>query len=318
MLLLPTKARDRLVESLSAAITKVGEMEGCITYGVEDGVNIKEFPQEILVHFERASGSAKTALAAASTFLPFCSSEPRLKGPFSPLAKIYSEIIFVLHQIIDKMDNMLQLRMEYGSGPLEDFNAMIYPYRRNITGSISLILYAVQEALTTKLPLPQFLPSARLAYLRLINRVRDVVRSNAYAEDTDQEPSTPRSRALRRKYISWNASAAARAEVIEYLEELVDLTKLLVGVNEFRSGLLRRPTYEEYVAKSKKDDGEATATEGVAGGDGQEDGEGLRKRKSPSGMGGEDDVPVSLRRIQTRKYDAEISRRRTNESSVSL
>lgn len=323
MLLLPVKARDRLVESLAAAITKIGYMEGCIAYGVEDGVNIKEFPHDVLVHFERASGKAKTALAAASTFLPSCSSEPRLKGSFSPLAKIYTEILFVLHQIIDKMDNMLQLRAEYGSGPLEDFNAMIYPYRRNIAGSIALILYAVQQALTTKLPLPQFLPSARLAHLRLINRVRDVVRSSTHAENADQEPSTPRSRALRRKYVSWNASAAAQAEVIEYLEELTDLMKLLVGANEFRSGLLTRPTYEEYeeyVAKGKKGEG-AEGAGSRDGGDGQVDGpgEGLRKRKSPT-VGkeeGDGDVPVSLRRIQTRKYDVGTRRRRTNESQRS-
>jgi len=316
MLLLPVKARDRLVESLAAAITKIGEMEGCIAYGVEDGVNIKGFPHEVLVHFEHASGKAKTALAAASTFLPFCSTEPRLKGPFSPLAKIYTEILFVLHQIIDKMDNMLQMRTEYGSGPLEDFNAMIYPYRRNIAGCITLVLYAVQEALTTKLPLPQFLPSARLAHLRLINRVRDVVRSSTHADSEEQEPSTPRRRALRRKYVSWNAAAAAQAEVIEYLEELTDLTKLLVGANEFGSGVLRRMTFEEYVAKGRKAENDGVGGGNGVGGDGPGDGEGLRKRRSPTaGREEEDgDVPVSLRRIQTRKYDAEIRRRRTNES----
>jgi len=32
------------------------------------------------------------------------------------------QIIFVLHQIVDRMDNMLQLRTAYGSGPLEEFN----------------------------------------------------------------------------------------------------------------------------------------------------------------------------------------------------
>lgn len=314
------------MESLAAAITKIGEMEGCVAYGVEGGVNIKEFPHEVLVHFEHASGKAKTALAAASTFLPFCSTEPRLKGPFSPLAKIYTEMLFVLYQIIDKMDNMLQMRTEYGSGPLEDFNSMIYPYRRNIAGCITLVLYAVQEALTTKLPLPQFLPSARLAHLRLINRVRDVVRSSTHADSEEQEPSTPRRRALRRQYISWNASAAAQVEVIEYLEELTDLTKLLVGANQFRSGVLRRMTFEEYVAKGTREgakDGAAGKgmeggglASGIGGGDGQADAEGLRKIRSPTvGRDVEDgEVPVSLRRIQSRKYEAEIRRRRTNES----
>jgi len=31
-------------------------------------------------------------------------------------------MVFVLYQIVDRMDNMLQLRTAYGSGPLEEFN----------------------------------------------------------------------------------------------------------------------------------------------------------------------------------------------------
>ena len=43
--------------------------------------------------------------------------------------------------------------------------------------------------------------------------------------------------------LSWNASTAGKMEIIEYLEELVELTKLLVGVNAFRSGVLEKPKY---------------------------------------------------------------------------
>jgi hypothetical protein len=52
---------------------------------------------------------------------------------------------------------------------------------------------------------------------------------------------------VRQKFLSWNAASAGQIEVIEYLEELIDLVKLLVGANEFRSGMLTRPTYQEYV-----------------------------------------------------------------------
>ena len=41
--------------------------------------------------------------------------EPRLKGSFSELNKTYSEIIFVLQQIIDKLHNVAFLRRQYGS-----------------------------------------------------------------------------------------------------------------------------------------------------------------------------------------------------------
>ena len=166
---------------------------------------------------------------------------------------------------------MLTLRRSYGSGPLEEFNAQLYPYRRNVAGAVILTLFAVQSALATKMPLPQFMPSARLAHLRMVNKVREVV-TEAVVEDgeprghagtntgtatganaakshplhnsKDRDSTLPlRHLAVRRKYLAFNTSSAAQAEIIEFLEELVELAKLLVGANEFRSGLFVRPEY---------------------------------------------------------------------------
>jgi hypothetical protein len=95
----------------------------------------------------------------------------------------------------------------------------------------------------------------------MVNRVREVVLDKAgqpsaksvSADDPNKEsPSTQEELSLsqhfvRQKFLSWNAAAAGQTEVIEYLEELIELTKLLVGANEFRSGMLTRPTYREYV-----------------------------------------------------------------------
>lgn len=256
---LPVRARDRLVESLAAAIQKISEMEACLAYGVESGKNTDVRSPEVIERFEVAMGEAEDALGAAATFLPFCNQEPRLKGSFAGLSLVYQEVLYVLHRIMERMDNILQLRNEYGSGVLEELNEEIYAYRRNLAGSITLILFAVHEALTTKLPLPQFLPSARLAHLRVVNRVRELVLDNEPSilgkgdnmERSKMEVLMVR-RMLRQKFLSWNAASAGQIEVIEYLEELVDLTKLLVGANEFRSGLLTRPSYNDYIKKIKE------------------------------------------------------------------
>ncbi|KFY65709.1 hypothetical protein V496_02370 [Pseudogymnoascus sp. VKM F-4515 (FW-2607)] len=258
-IVLPVRARDRLVESLAAAIQKISEMEACLAYGVESGKNTDARSPEVIERFEIAMGKAEDALGAAATFLPFCNQEPRLKGSFAGLSLVYQEVLYVLHRIIERMDNILQLRNEYGSGVLEELNEEIYAYRRNLAGSITLILFAVHEALTTKLPLPQFLPSARLAHLRVVNRVRELVLDNEpsiLGKDDNIERSKMEKlmvrRMLRQKFLSWNAASAGQIEVIEYLEELVDLTKLLVGANEFRSGLLTRPSYNDYIKKIKE------------------------------------------------------------------
>ncbi|TVY52227.1 putative membrane protein [Lachnellula cervina] len=253
VVLFPVKARDRLVESLASSISRIIEMEACLAYGVDTEANVDVQAGGVTQRFEHAKGKAEGALTAAETFLPFCAHEPRLKGSFEGLALVYAEILYVLHAIIDRMDNVVHLRHEYGSGVLEELNAQVFAYRRNVAGSITLILFAVHEALTTKLPLPQFLPSARLAHLRMVNRVREVVVAND-AQDTlrSEIEMAMIKRVVRQKFQSWNAASAGQIEVIEYLEELVDLTKLLVGANEFRSGLLTRPTYREYIERVER------------------------------------------------------------------
>jgi hypothetical protein len=253
-LIYPVRARDRLVESLAAAIGKITEMEACLAHGIDSGKALSARSPIVTEHFEVAKAKAQGSLEAAETFLPFCAQEPRLKGSFAGLALVYQEVLFVLHQVVDRMDNMLKLRKEYESSILEELSDSVYAYRRNLAGSITLTLFAVHEALTTKLPLPQFLPSARLAHLRLTNRVRELVLEDEAMQNVDNDQGHRSSiertmirRVVRQKFLSWNAASAEQIEIIEYLEELVDLTKLLVGANEFRTGLLTRPTVEEYM-----------------------------------------------------------------------
>jgi Fusaric acid resistance protein-like/Aromatic acid exporter family member 2/Putative ER transporter, 6TM, N-terminal len=330
---LPVRARDRLVESLAASIRQISEMEACLAYGIETQTNVNVHTAEVSARFERAKAKAQGALTAAETFLPFCANEPRLKGSFKGLALVYAEILYVLHAVVDRMDNMLHLRQEYGSSVLEELNEKVYPYRRNVAGSITLILFAVHEALTTKLPLPQFLPSARLAHLRMVNRVREVVLAGDIHKLADTERSEIEmsmvKRVVRQKFLSWNAASAGQIEVIEYLEELIDLVKLLVGANEFRSGMLTRPTYREYVDRIDRN-----AQEDGAGGDGAVDGmvgdeqdelrdmvpepQVRRRRTTFSGgekrptenqefnkqkQANEEELPRSLQRVRTRRIE---------------
>lgn len=177
------------------------------------------------------------------------------------------------------------------------------------------MLFAVHEALTTKLALPQFLPSARIANLRLINRVREVTRHDVQElvkHGEGHETDVASQRAVRLKYTSWNAVAAAQAEVVEYLEELIDLTKLLVGANEFRSGMLTRPTYSEYISKIQKQAGvEKSVDKAIDAATEDHRMAGLTKRRSPMAKtksAESEEVPNSLKRIQSRKKETRARR----------
>ena len=264
MLLYPVRARHRLLESLSTSVREVQNMQAAIAVGIDGPVKPDLRSPHLHTRFCQARGKARGALAAAETFLPFCSIEPRLKGSFKPLAPIYKEIIYVLHQIIDRMDNMIQLRKEYGSSVLEDLNPKVHAYRRNAAASIMLVLFSVNEALTTWQPLPQFIPSGRLAQLRLVNHIREVLASRSGTQTpAGGAPSVFNENGeldiqvaqliTQRRFMSWNASTAGQMEIIEYLEELVELVKLLVGVNAFRSGLLEKPDYSNYRLHVKMD-----------------------------------------------------------------
>lgn len=68
MVLLPVKARTRMVASLAAALRYVNEMENCIAAGVEEGRNFNIYNTDRVLRFEHASREANGALAAAETF----------------------------------------------------------------------------------------------------------------------------------------------------------------------------------------------------------------------------------------------------------
>jgi hypothetical protein len=257
LILYPVRARERLVESLSASVKQIENMQYAMAVGLDSPIKPDFRDPGLHKRFVHARNKARGALAAAETFLPFCSTEPRLKGSFKPLKFLYTEMVFVLHQIIDRMDTAVLLRKEYGSSVLEDLNPQVHAYRRNVASSITLTLFSVSEALKLWQPLPQFLPSSRLAQLRLINHVREVVASRSGTQTPAGGPPSIFNEngelaeqiaylITQKRFLSWNASTSGQMEIIEYLEELVELTKHLVGVNGFRSGLLERPSYNNY------------------------------------------------------------------------
>ncbi|RDA84707.1 hypothetical protein CP532_2760 [Ophiocordyceps camponoti-leonardi (nom. inval.)] len=339
----PVRARDRLVECLSYSVRQIQKMEKTLSVGIDGPWSPNIRSQSLLSRFKRARDKAQGALAEAETTLPFCLSEPRLKGSFKPLAPIYSEIIYVLHQIIDRMDNVVQLRRTYGSSILEDLNPKVYAYRRNVAASTTLILCSVNEALTTWLPLPQFLPSARLALLRLISRVREIVATDNNAEQNGEKGSRTEldeetaSLITKRKFLSWNAGTVGQMEIIEYLEELAELVKLLVGVNAFKSGMLNRSTEEQLSVK------QALATDALAASTGtspatavsndDDDDDDKDEAETPSSTADDraDDseaisdceswdegIPLSLQRVGTRlRRDSSVVRRRTISTTIS-
>ncbi|EPS35466.1 hypothetical protein H072_11152 [Dactylellina haptotyla CBS 200.50] len=328
----PVKARVKLVETVGMAVLKINEMESAIAFGVDQTANISDLKNENAVKaFYKARKKADVSLAAASAYLSVSTQEPRIKASFANDKLIFKEIIYVLHQIIDRMENVLQLRLQLGSALLENYYPYVYKYRRNVAAAITITLYAVHEALTSKLPLPQYFPSARLAQLRMVNRVRQIliesVSTSSASKETQEAEDAKRT--LRVEFMSYNASSAALEQVIEWLEELVDLTKLLRGAAEFRFGLLSRPTYKAWVRQISiggEVDGASSEKEKLQCEAIEESHHQLTKVPSrpkkleadDEVMEDEDGLPETLRRVQSRYRENRAGVRRLSQSNQVL
>lgn len=274
----PIKAREQLNEEISFLCSCIADMLMIHSVELEGESTNGIISEENYQRFLLLSSRAKSALDRADSYKVLTKQEPRLKGEYTELGSVFTQVIFIYRQIINRMDNILLIEKQFGSGLMGELNPMVYPYRRQVVGSMVCTLKALQEAITNKTPLPQFFPSARIAHRRLVNKVRDIFdirdksknsgRSKFIFGDTfsDNESSDScedftrnvtlnsteklNELILNEKNLSWNATSTAIEEVIEYIEELLELTKILVGVNEFKYGFLSRSLYSDWAAEA--------------------------------------------------------------------
>ncbi|EDO19091.1 hypothetical protein Kpol_2000p58 [Vanderwaltozyma polyspora DSM 70294] len=288
LVIFPITAREQLNEEISFVCGCISRMETLYAFGLE-GEKVSPIDlNDRYKQFSKISRTAKAALARAEAYKGLTRQEPRLKGKYVELEIIFTQVIFLQKQIIERMDNVALLRLDYGSGVIDELNYAVFPYRRQVVANVSCLMRALQEAFINKTPLPQFLPSARISHRRLVNKVRQAlwnkyrtqinslkphVVPNRFDHDTESDTDSisdsddegivinsrkplaaglellsPHEQLLKEKFLSWNASSAAIEEIIEYIEELQDLTKILVGVNEFKYGFLSRPLYTDWAA----------------------------------------------------------------------
>ncbi|KAF3928525.1 hypothetical protein ABW21_db0203651 [Orbilia brochopaga] len=317
--LFPVKAREKLVETVGMAVLNMNEMESAIAFGVDQTGNLSDLKNENAVKaFNKARKKAEVSLAAAAVYLTVSTQEPRSKGSFANDKMIYKEII-------DRMENVLQLRLQLGSAVLESYYVYVYKYRRNVAAAITITLFAVRGALTTKLPLPQYFPSARLAQMRMVNRVRQILMDSDGMNPTrpvDEALAQDSRRMLRVEFLSYNATSAALEQVIEWLEELVNLTKLLRGAAEFHVGLLSRPTFKDWARQmSVGDDKKPQDKTGARSPSPPPTAPAERSDENAIADDDDDDddvIPETLERVRTRHRENRAEVRRLSQSSRAL
>ncbi|KAF9321536.1 hypothetical protein BG003_001267 [Podila horticola] len=173
--------------------------------------------------FQYVEYQLQTKLIKISQLLELSASEPRLKGKF-PI-KLYERIVQCCQNILDRMVSM-RMAAQLLSPEVRDLvtGPMDY-YRRDMVGALLLYFSVLSSSLASKTPLPPYLPSARMARLKVIYNVRIAITEHQAA--TSQNHYT---------YIYYYAFSSALEEVIEELELLAILIKPIVGITLVTSG----------------------------------------------------------------------------------
>ncbi|KAG9064516.1 hypothetical protein KI688_003706 [Linnemannia hyalina] len=173
--------------------------------------------------FQHVEHQLQTKMIKIRQLLDLSASEPRLKEDFP--GKLYKQIVQCCQNILDRMVSM---RMAAQLLSTEVRNLVTGPmnyYRRDMVGTLLLYFSVLSSSLASKTALPPYLPSARMARLRVIYNVRQAIA--ARQAKTGEDHYT---------YIYYYAFSSALEEVIEELELLAILIKPLVGVTLVSSG----------------------------------------------------------------------------------
>ncbi|CAO3574063.1 unnamed protein product [Mortierella alpina] len=185
------------------------------------------------IAFQHVEHQLQTRILKITQLLELSRSEPRLKETFPD--KLYKQIVQCCQNILDRIVSM---RMAAQVLTPEVRDLVIGPmnyYRRDLVGALLLYFSVISSSLASKTALPPFLPSARLARLRVVTSVRNAILE--HQAQTGEDHYT---------YIYYFAFSSALEEVIEELELLAILIKPIVGITLLTSyGGYGVPTSEQ-------------------------------------------------------------------------
>ncbi|KAF9352285.1 hypothetical protein BGX26_009867 [Mortierella sp. AD094] len=201
------------VSEISERNSKVGNAEESES-GNENRVTVPDPDRLAFLHVEQ---QLQTKLMKIMELLELSVSEPKLKEEFP--VKLYRKVVKCCQNILDRLVSMRMAAQLLSPEVRELISSSMNICRRDLVGALLLYFSVLSSSLASKSPLPPYLPSARMARLRLIYKVREVIA--ARQRETGQDHYT---------YIYYYAFSSALEEVIEELELLAILIKPLVGV----------------------------------------------------------------------------------------
>ncbi|KAG2171597.1 hypothetical protein INT43_008323, partial [Umbelopsis isabellina] len=231
----PFVARHQLRKALADVILELGEYYAfLISAFLYDDVHRLPAAEDIK-SCDKQERNLQRAIVACRDLLDLTYHEPGLKAPFP--TEFYNEMITTTQNLLDRLCN---LRCAVVHMPIdvrkETVNADVYLYRRDMTAAFLLHFHTLAVSLKAKQSLPAYMPSARLARIRLINRRRE--------NPTDAQESP-----VKFKNLTWFAMACSSEEIIEELEHLGLLIRYITG--ESKNSYMIRASGERLQERQK-------------------------------------------------------------------
>ncbi|KAG0277126.1 hypothetical protein BGZ95_006470 [Linnemannia exigua] len=167
--------------------------------------------------FQHVEHQLQTKMIKICQLLDLSASEPRLKEDFP--GKLYKQIVQCCQNILDRMVSMRMAAQLLSTEVRDLVTGPMNYFRRDMVGALLLYFSVLSSSLASKTALPPYLPSARMARLRVIYNVRQAIA--AHQAETGEDHYT---------YIYYYAFSSALEEVIEELGKLYSvMVKLLLA-----------------------------------------------------------------------------------------
>ncbi|KAF8892705.1 hypothetical protein BD779DRAFT_1436676 [Infundibulicybe gibba] len=130
----------------------------------------------------------------------------------------YRQIVSLLQKLLDLLTGLRKVREHI---PRKESVTDVAPHRRELVSCLCISLFASEQVFRGRQPLPQFLPSCRLALASLESRIKDRIRTS----EAEKQAS------LGLPLIYALAELDVLADLVDTLEELLDVTRELFGTS---------------------------------------------------------------------------------------
>ncbi|KAL1914303.1 uncharacterized protein VTP21DRAFT_9041 [Calcarisporiella thermophila] len=225
----PYRAGEALRKSLANQLYRLGIlMNNMVAMTMTGSLQQWENGQKQKNPFQQEEKNIQLEVLRSMELIRLATLEPQIAGPFP--REFYNGIINSIQSILNRLFSMRVAMQNIMPEVLREIVTPMATYNRDMIASMLLCFYVLAGSLRNRVPLPPYLPSARLARIRFINKLRTI--SNTIAPDSPIAMDN-QVKLLSYPLLYWYAASSCTEDIIEELETLGLLLRELTNEDSF-------------------------------------------------------------------------------------